>query len=599
MNDDKGPQPDTPNLMEMADNFARIAAQSQQIVNNFLARQQSAGNIPEKDPLNVGEAFNALTQRMLADPAKLVQAQMAHWQDHMKLWQHTAARMMGTEPPEPIINPGADDRRFRDPAWSENHYFDFIKQSYLLTAAWLQSTVNAAEGLDPKTAAKVDFYTRQFIDAAAPTNFALSNPAVLQETIATKGDNLLQGLQNMLDDLERGEGKLDIRMTDEEAFEVGGNIAVCPGKVVFQNELMQLIQYAPETETVYRRPLMIVPPWINKFYILDLKPENSFVAWAVAQGYTVFMVSWINPDARLADKSFEDYMQEGILGGLDAIEAATGVAEINLIGYCLGGTLLASTLAYLKAKGDKRIKSATFLAALVDFSDPGELGVFIDEEQLDALDKMMDEQGFLEGRHMAQTFNMLRANDLIWSFVINNYLMGKDPFPFDLLYWNGDSTRMPAAMHRFYLRNMYQENLLVQPGGITLADTPIDLRDVDTPIYILAARDDHIAPWESVFKATGLYSGDTRFVLGASGHIAGVVNPPAKGKYSYWTAPIEKGETAAGWLDRADENPGSWWTDWHSWQAKRAGKKVPARVPGDSDLDCIEDAPGSYVLAKA
>ena len=344
---------------------------------------------------------------------------------------------------------------------------------------------------------------------------------------------------------------------------------------------------------------MIIPPWINKFYILDLKPENSFVSWATAQGYTVFIVSWVNPDAALTDKSFENYLQEGILDALDAIEAATGVSDVNLIGYCLGGTLTASALAWLKANGDKRVKSATFLATLVDFEDPGELGVFIDEEQLAALDQMMESKGYLEGRHMARTFNMLRANDLIWSFVINNYLMGKDPFPFDLLYWNSDSTRMPAAMHRFYLRNMYQENLLAQPGGITLAGTPIDLSSVDIPIYILAAREDHIAPWEAVFKGTGHYSGETKFVLGASGHIAGIVNPPVKNKYSYWTAPHEADETAEGWLARAEEHPGSWWDDWHKWQAKRAGKKVPARTPGDGGLDILEPAPGSYVTVKS
>jgi polyhydroxyalkanoate synthase len=408
----------------------------------------------------------------------------------------------------------------------------------------------------------------------------------------------VRGLDNLLEDLERGKGKLRIKMTDLEAFEVGGNVAVTPGKVVYQNDLMQLIQYTPTTAKVYRRPLLIVPPWINKYYILDLRPDNSFIAWAVEQGYTVFVVSWVNPDASLAGKSFEDYMGEGVLEALEAIERAVGERQVSAIGYCLGGTLLAATLAYMKATGDERITAAIFFVSLVDFAEAGDLSVFIDEEQLDQLERRMEKEGYLEGGAMSTTFNMLRANDLIWSFVVNNYLMGKDPFPFDLLYWNSDSTRMPATMHSFYLRKMYHENLLSQPGGIELRGVPIDLTAIDIPVYILSTKEDHIAPWISTFEATRLYKGPVKFVLAASGHIAGVVNPPSAEKYGYWT---KRGKAASpeAWLERAEAHPGSWWPDWHRWLRPKSGGKVAARSPGDGGLEVIEDAPGSYVKVRA
>ena len=461
----------------------------------------------------------------------------------------------------------------------------------------MQSTVGEIEGMDDKTARKVDFYTRQFVDAMAPSNFIMTNPEVLRATLESGGENLVRGLENLLEDLERGKGRLAIKMTDTEAFELGRNIAVTPGKVVFQNNLLQLIQYTPTTETVYKRPLLIIPPWINKYYILDLREKNSFIRWATAEGFTVFIISWVNPDEKLANKTFEDYMVEGPLAALDAIEKATGEAEVNVIGYCLGGTLLACALAYMATKDDARIKSATFLAAMTEFSEAGELGVFIDEEQLTALEAKMNRRGYLEGAEMANTFNMLRANDLIWSFVVNNYLLGKEPFPFDLLYWNADSTRMPAAMHSFYLRKMYQENLLAQPGGIELKGVPIDLRRIKTPAFLLSTKEDHIAPWKSTYAATQLFSGPTRFVLAASGHIAGVVNPPEGGKYSHWVN--SKNPTSPDdWLAAAKELPGSWWPEWAKWVAKFAGPKVAARVPGDGKLKVIEDAPGSYVKVQ-
>jgi polyhydroxyalkanoate synthase len=537
-----------------------------------------------------------MTARMMADPAKLLQSQLNLWQAHMDLWQSATRRMLGEDTP-PAATPAPDDRRFKDAAWQENQLFDFIKQSYLLTARWLQQTVRNVDGLDDKTSKKVDFYTRQFVDAMAPSNFVLTNPEVLRTTVESGGENLLKGLEHLLEDLERGKGKLSIRMTDLDAFRIGENIALTPGKVIYQNDLMQLLQYTPTTPKVYRRPLLIMPPWINKYYILDLREKNSFIRWAVAQGFTVFVISWVNPDEKLAAKSFEDYMLEGPLAALDAIEQATGEPDANVIGYCLGGTLLGATLAYMAAKNDKRVASATFFTTLVDFKEPGELGVFIDEEQLASLESRMSEKGYLEGSAMASTFNMLRANDLIWSFVVNNYLLGKDPFPFDLLYWNSDSTRMPAAMHSFYLRRMYQENKLVEPGGIALKGVPLDLRRVKTPTYILSTREDHIAPWIATYSATQLYRGPVRFVLAASGHVAGVVNPPDANKYGYWTNDELPADPQA-WLADAKQSPGSWWVDWAAWAAKHSGPKVPARQPGDGKLKPIEDAPGSYVKER-
>lgn len=595
MSDQQGADIKMPDPVELSQTMARIAEQSQRIVSDFLGRQGGDG-VGMSDPLNVGRAFLEMTARMMADPAKLVQAQMNLWQDYMNLWQATARRMMGEES-DPVIQAPPEDRRFRDAAWQENQLFDFIKQSYLLSARWMQSTVREVEGLDDKTAKKVDFYTRQFVDAMAPSNFVMTNPEVLRATVESGGENLVKGLQNLLDDLERGKGNLAIKMTDLDAFRLGENIALTPGKVVFQNDLLQLIQYAPSTETVYRQPLLIIPPWINKYYILDLREKNSFIKWAVAQGHTVFVVSWVNPDERLARKTFEDYMVEGPLAAFDAMQQATGERRINVIGYCLGGTLLAATLAWMAAKGDDRVVSATFLTTLTDFAEPGELGVFIDEEQLTALEERMSEKGYLEGHAMASTFNMLRANDLIWSFVVNNYLLGKDPFPFDLLYWNSDSTRMPAAMHSFYLRKMYQENLLVAPGGITLKGVPIDLRQIRTPVFMLSTKEDHIAPWKTTYTATRLYGGPVKFVLAASGHIAGIVNPPDAKKYCYWTntkLPADPED----WLRGATEHPGSWWPEWVKWIAKLSGDKVPARQPGDGKLAVIEDAPGSYVKVQ-
>ncbi|MBX9947281.1 MAG: class I poly(R)-hydroxyalkanoic acid synthase [Reyranella sp.] len=577
--------------------FKDIAERSQKLLQEFADRYTSQGPQPV-DPLNLTRTFTDFTAKMMADPNRLVQAQMELWQQYMKLWQVTAQRMMGQKV-EPLAEPAKGDKRFNDPAWKDEVAFDYLKQSYLLTARWLQGTIKEVEGVDDKTAKKVDFYTRQFIDAMSPSNFALTNPQVVKATVESKGENLIKGLQNLLTDLERGKGQLAIRQTDMNAFKVGENVATSPGKVVFQNELIQLIQYAPATAEVYTMPLLIVPPWINKFYILDLKPENSFIKWATEQGYTVFVISWVNPDERLTGLVFEDYMRLGPLAALDAVEKATGQRRVSAIGYCIGGTLMAATLAYMAARGDDRIAACTFFTAQVDFTEPGELGIFIDEEQLASIEEMMSKKGYLDASKMATTFNLLRANDLIWSFVVNNYLLGKDPFPFDLLFWNADATRMPAAMHSYYLRNMYQNNLLSRPGGLVIDNVPIDLRKIAIPVYIQAGKEDHIAPARSVYKATQIFSGPARFMLAGSGHIAGVVNPPRAKKYQHWLNETGKNPpTLAEWQAGAQEHPGSWWNDWDRWLSEKSGPKVPARVPGNGGLPAIEDAPGSYVKVR-
>lgn len=582
----------------MAETMGRIAEQSQRLLQDFLNRHAQEFKLGP-DAFSLGRAFLELTARMMADPQKLIEAQVSLWQDYMNLWQATAARMMGQET-SAVIAPAKDDRRFKDSAWQENQVFDYIKQSYLLTARWLQGTVREVEGLDDKTAKKVDFYTRQFVDAMAPSNFVMTNPEVLRTTIESGGENLIKGLENLLEDLERGNGTLKISMTDQEAFEIGKNIALQPGKVVFQNDLIQLIQYAPSTKKVAKRPLLIIPPWINKYYILDLKPQNSFVKWAVDQGHTVFMISWVNPDESLADKSFTDYMLEGPLAAIETICKGLGEKSVNVIGYCLGGTLLACLLSYLESKKKSDlVASVTYFTTMIDFAEAGELSVFIDEEQLTALEQKMNERGYLDGHEMATTFNMLRANDLIWSFVINNYLLGKEPFPFDLLYWNSDSTRMPAAMHSFYLRNMYQKNLLIKPGGIELDGVPIDLTQIKQPTFVLSTREDHIAPWVATYAATRTYKGPVTFVLAASGHIAGVVNPPAANKYCHWIGNGKYPKQPEDWLSAAKQQPGSWWPEWQKWIAAFSDGEVPARDPAKGKLKPLEDAPGSYVKVKA
>ncbi len=585
-----------PDAKELATRLAELGERSNRIFRKFLERQDDE-ILLIPDPNVVSGAFARFAEHLLANPEQLIESQLAYWNDMGRLWEGYMRRMLGEEV-EPMVTPAPDDRRFKDEAWSEELVFDYIKQSYLLTASWIHGTVAGVEGIDPELRNKVAFFTRQYVDAMAPTNFAATNPVVLRRASETNGESLYEGLKHLLIDLERGKGELKISMTREDAFEVGTNIAASAGSVVYENELMQLIQYKPLTETVQRRPLLIIPPWINKFYILDLKPKNSFIRYAVEQGSTVFVISWVNPSKALAHKSFEDYLRQGPLEAMAAIERQTGEAELNVIGYCLGGTLTACLLAHEAAKGRKRIKSATFFTTMLDFSEPGDLAVFIDDEQLDLLDRHMEKRGFLESRHMQQVFNLLRANDLIWSFVVSNYLMGREPMAFDLLYWNADSTAMPYMMHSFYLRNMYQRNRLAEPGGITLDGVPIDLRTVKVPSYFLSTRDDHIAPWKGTFKGSRLLGGPVRFVLGGSGHIAGVINPADSGKYGYSTGTSRSADPDA-WLAKAARHEGSWWPDWRRWLERHGGGRVSARDPGSGPLAVIEPAPGRFVKARS
>jgi len=583
--------------MSQPEEFAKVvhdvAERSSRILGDFAQKQGEGLSSAARDELGIAKAYMDLYSRMAADPGLMASLTVNWWVDAMRLWQSSWMKAAGVQA-APVAEPEKGDARFKDTDWSSNFLFDYIKQSYLIAARHIQHAVSSVDGLTEESEKKVAFFTRQYVDALSPSNFLLTNPQVLRETAASGGQNLVRGLNNLLADIEKGGGQLRISMTDEGAFTLGKNVATAPGKVVFQNDLMQLIQYQPATAQVYRQPLVIVPPWINKYYILDLREKNSFIRWALEQGHTVFVVSWVNPDAKLAQKGFEDYMLEGPLAALDHVEKATGEREVNFIGYCLGGTLLGATLAYLSARQDDRVKCATFFVSLLDFSQPGELGVFIDEEQVANLERKMNQRGYLEGSEMASTFNLLRANDLVWSFVVNNYLLGKDPFPFDLLYWNADSTRMPARMHSFYLRNMYINNLLGVPGGITLAAVPIDLARVALPAYFISTVEDHIAPWKTTYRGARYLGGPVRFVLGGSGHIAGIVNPPAAKKYHYWTNDALPG-TPEQWFETATQHPGSWWNDWQAWIARQnGGEMVAARAPADP----LEDAPGSYAMLR-
>ena len=579
-----------------ARNMVALFDQSAKVLGTLAARKNN-GSGPYSMTAEIGEAaktLGAVARHWVADPGKLATAQARLFTDYAELWTRSTRRFFGQEV-EPVIEPEPGDNRFKDPDWSEGQAFDFWKQAYLITARWAEDLTKSTKGIDEKTRQKALFYLEQMLAALSPSNFPLTNPEVLRATLATNAENLVKGMMQLAHDLEQSQDLLQVSQTDLSAFEVGRNLAVTPGKVVFQNDLIQLIQYAPTTAEVYERPLLITPPWINKYYILDLVPEKSFVKWAVDQGFTVFIVSWVNPGARLAAKTFEDYMREGLLAALEAVNHQCGVHHVNALGYCVGGTLLACTLAYMAAKGDDRIGSAGFLAAQVDFSAAGDLLVFIDDTQLKALEEMMAEQGYLDGSRMAAVFNMLRPRDLIWPYIVINYLLGKRPFPFDLLYWNSDSTRLPAANHAFYLREFYHLNRLskgeMQLGGVTL-----DLKAVTIPIYELATKEDHIAPAASVFRGAKLFGGPATFALAGSGHIAGVINPPVKKKYKFWSG--GPAVSLENWLTSATEHPGSWWPDWAAWLAKQSGAKVPARDPASGPLKPIEDAPGSYVKSR-
>ncbi|MCK1714397.1 MULTISPECIES: class I poly(R)-hydroxyalkanoic acid synthase [unclassified Bradyrhizobium] len=587
------------NAEAFAMNVARAMESGGKALAAYLKPRES-GEVQDRPPAELTEViktFTSVAEYWLSDSTRSSDLQTKLAKDYLDLWGSAARRMAGEDAP-PAIAPSPRDKRFADPEWKSNQFFDFVMQLYLLTTKWAQELVRDAEGLDPKTRRKAEFYIQQVANALSPSNFVLTNPEVLRETVATSGDNLARGLKMLAEDIAAGKGMLKIRQSDPDNLVVGVNMATTPGKVIYQNEMMQLIQYAPTTEKVLRTPLLIVPPWINKFYILDLKPEKSYIKWCVDQGITVFVISWVNPDKGLGSKSWEDYMKEGVLTAMDVIEKVTGELKVHTAGYCVGGTMLATTLAWLAEKRRQRVSSATFFAAQVDFTHAGDLLVFVDEDQIAALEQDMKAAGVLEGSKMAMAFNMLRSNDLIWSYVVSNYLKGQQPSAFDLLHWNSDATRMTASNHSYYLRNCYLENRL-SAGTMVLDNTLLDLSKVMVPVYNLATREDHIAPAESVLYGSQFFGGPVKYVLSGSGHIAGVVNPPASNKYQYWTNDNVKDVTVAEWMKGAVEHKGSWWPDWREWLGGIDPEEVPARSVGSEALPPIEDAPGSYVRVRA
>ncbi len=586
-----------PNFEALSRNVARLVEEGGKVLSAYLAPHETseASGGPADELGEIVATLGRVAEYYAADAQRALRAQADLSSRFLELWGATLRRLQGQETP-PVAAPEPTDKRFSDPEWRENPYFDFLKQAYVLTTRWADDLVRRADELDPHTRDKAAFYLKQVTSALSPSNFLATNPELLRTTLAESGENLVRGLHMMAEDIEAGKGHLRIRQADAAKFKLGVNLAVTPGKVVFRNELIELIQYAPSTPDVYKRPLLIVPPWINKFYVLDLNPEKSFIRWAVAQGLTVFVISWVNPDERHADKGFEAYMREGIFAALEAIEAATGERDVTAIGYCVGGTLLAVTLAFMAEIGDKRISSATFFTTQVDFADPGDLKIFVDAEQLKSMEHKMAETGYLDGSRMANAFNMLRPNDLIWSYWVNNYLKGKEPMAFDLLVWNSDSTRMPAANHKFYLRHCYLQNDITA-GRLVIEGRNVNLKNVTIPVYDLAAKEDHIAPAKSVFTGAKYFGGPVRYVMSGSGHIAGVVNPPDKPKYQYWSGGQPRGEFSD-WVAAATETPGSWWVDWIKWIGEQAPAKVPARAVGAGKLKPICDAPGEYVRVK-
>jgi polyhydroxyalkanoate synthase len=556
-----------------------------------------SANLPARsDPFDVQRSMTDLWTHLAHNPDTLRDAYAGLWARYADIWQRHALNMMLG--PDAEAAPATRDKRFRDPEWASNPAFAMMRDTYLATADFLTGLVDRAEGLDEASKRKAAFFIKQAVDAASPSNFLFTNPAALRALIATRGESLKKGIENLAADLKRGKGALAITQTDMDAFKLGENVATAPGKVVFRNGLIELLQYEPTTEEVHEVPLLIFPPWINKFYILDLQPKNSMIRWLVDRGHTVFVASWINPDAKMAEKTFEDYMEEGVFAAVSAVGDATRCDRVNTVGYCIGGTLLSACLAYMAAKGDHRIQSATFFAAQMDFELAGDLKVFADKPGIDYLeDRIAQQGGLLDAQAMADTFNALRANDLIWNYVVDNYYIGNKPPPFDLLYWNSDQTRMPRALHLFYLRRFYQDNAMAK-NGLTLMGEPIRLSKVRIPIYMQCSKEDHIAPAGSVFRSAKLFGGPVSFVMAGSGHIAGVINPPAAHKYQHWINDALP-ETLERWQAGAKEQPGSWWPHWDKWLAKMSGPDVPAREPGDCDLDVLGDAPGEYVKVRS
>ena len=567
--------------------FDGLSAAGRQFIENVV------GSLSPAQRADSAEIMRALTAGAQADDGRYAELQQRYYRQHLELWMNLARAGDGAAPIAPIAVPDKADRRFHAPEWQTLPYFDYLKQAYLINSRWLADMVENAQLPEPAKH-KLRFFTRQVIDAAAPANFAPTNPEVIKLAAATNGESLARGLEHLSADAKKGR----ISMTDESAFEIGRNIVVTPGTVVFENELMQLIQYAPATPNVFARPLVMVPPCINKYYILDLQPENSFVRYTVAQGHTVFMVSWRNVPPTMGHVTWDQYLADGVIKALDVARDICGVAQVNVLGFCVGGTLVGAALALLAARGNPAAASVTLLTTMLDFSDAGDLAVYVDDAYVRQREQDFAHGGVLRGKELALTFSSLRANDLIWNYVVNNYLKGATPEAFDLLYWNSDSTNLPGAMFVYYIRNTYLENNLRCPGRLTMCGERIDLSRVTVPAYILATREDHIVPWKTAYESTQLLGGDIRFVLAGSGHIAGVINPPAKKRRNHWTNTAVPKEAAA-WLDSATSQAGSWWPDWINWLAGHAGAQTPApAAAGNANYPPLEPAPGRYVRER-
>ncbi|QSF53176.1 class I poly(R)-hydroxyalkanoic acid synthase [Brevundimonas fontaquae] len=588
----------TPNQAELIEtlsmNLAKAAMMAQSAIAEAALTQADRPAALSADPFNVAPAMTSVMTSLAAQPDKMIQAQADLFGRYMRLWSSTARQAAGEAP-----DPAPVDKRFKDPAWSENPMFDMMRRSYLLTSDWMNGLIAGVEDVDPTLKRRAQFFIRLLTDAFSPSNFLASNPVALKALAETSGESLVKGMHNFAADLERGGGSLRISQADYGKFVVGENVATTPGQVVWRDELFELIQYAPTTETQHEIPLLIFPPWINKFYIMDLQPANSLIRWLSAQGFTVFVCSWVNPDKDKAGFGFDDYLEKGIYRAVEKTLEQAGTKQLNAVGYCIGGTLLGAGLAHMAAKGDKRIAAATFFAAQHDFAEAGDLLLFTDEHWIAEIERQMDAAGgVLPGAAMAETFNALRSNDLIWSFFISNYLLGKDPPAFDLLFWNADQTRMPKTLHLEYLRQMYGANVLAK-GQFEIGGLTADLSKVEIPLYFQASREDHIAPMNSVYRSAKLFGGkDVTFTLAGSGHIAGVINAPAAKKYQHWTNPALPA-TLAEWQADAVEHPGSWWEHWSAWLGARSGKQIPARDPAKGPLKPIEPAPGSYVKVKS
>lgn len=583
--------------IRLNNNLKKLEDLTKRLVGAIAGKEPQSPDLQGPDSALFAKAAAAFVNETMNDPSKLIEQQVGYWGETLKYWSEAQNALLGGERTAPPSVDKPQDRRFKNPLWESHPFFRQAKQQYLLNVEIMENSVRNLKGLSEKEQRQVDFFTRQILDLYSPANFLATNPDALEKAVETEGQSLIDGLENLVRDLEANHGELSVTLADPNAFEVGVNIATTPGAVVFQNRMFQLIQYAPTTEKVHKVPLVIFPPWINKFYILDLKEKNSLIKYAVDQGFTVFVVSWVNPDESYRDVGFDEYVKDGLFKAVDVAKQITGEEQVNVIGYCIAGTLLTIALAHMAAHDDKSIKSATYFTAMTDFEEAGDLGVFIDDGFLAGIEREVDEKGYLSHRFMSRTFSYLRANDLVYGPAIRSYMMGEAPPAFDLLFWNGDSTNLPAKMAKEYLSGLYRDNKLSK-GQFEVFGEQLDMGKIKTPLYVIATRSDHIAPWKPSFTGLNKTSGTKKFVLAQSGHIAGIVNPANGGKYGHWTNRASPRDLDK-WFENSEFHNESWWGDWSRWLARRSGKKIAARTPGNKDYPVIEAAPGSYVKKRA